>query len=835
MARERELQCVRAAAGGGVVIAGEAGVGKTRLAREIAEATVAPVEWVRATRSAASMPLGAFAALLPAERGEGVELLARARRALAEKSGGRRPVLCVDDGQHLDDASATLVHQLVASGEAFAVVTLRRGERVPDALQALWKDELCELIELEPLPREALDGLLAAALGGPVDGRSLLALWELTQGNALFLRELVHYGAARGMLAEDGGVWRWHGELGVGSRLAELVGARLDGLTPEERAALEVVAVGAPVEARAIDAEALESLERLELVEHRAERRRRVADVAHPLHGEVVRAGLARTRLEAIQRGLADAVERCGARRRTDLPRLALWRLESGGGDATLFEHAAEHALAARDNVAAERFARAAGDGFNARLTLGRALAGEGDAAEADEVLSALAPQTDEERAARAIAIARNRFWALDRAEDAVAVLDDAAATLSSPRPRSTVLGQRARLAAASGRPLAALAAATPLLEDASAPEAAHLHAAVAACESMLALGRHSEAIALAERWEPVAARHVELPLMEGLLRSHRGVALRLAGRLGEATAMTEENYTRALGVRSRMAVAVEAAALGYVWLSRGRARTAERRLRECAALLRDADPVGMLTWSLAGVAQSAAQAGDVSAAREALDEMERRPLGHKGFASELGLARAWTAAVAGELSRARDHARETAEAARGRSQHAYELQALHVLTRLGEPDAAAIRRLSVDGPFAVAALAYAEARTADALLEAAQILASQDRLLEAAEAGQRAAAALREEGRNATPATTKAAAWLAKCEGARPPTLVDTATAELTPREREIALLAAQGRSSREIADRLVLSVRTVDNHLQSAYRKLGVSGRGELTAALG
>jgi DNA-binding CsgD family transcriptional regulator len=819
-----------------VVIAGEAGVGKTRLAREIAEAATAPVEWVRATRSAASMPLGAFAALLPAERGEGVELLARARHALAERADGRRPVLCVDDGQHLDDASAALVHQLVAAGEAFAVVTVRRGERVPDALQALWKDELCELIELEPLPREALDELLAAALGGPVDGRSLLALWELTQGNALFLRELVHYGTDRGLLAEHGGVWRWHGQLGVGARLAELVGARLDGLGTAERAALEVVAVAAPAEARAIDADALETLERLEIVEHRTERRRRVVDVAHPLHGEVVRAGLTRTRLEAIQRELADAVEARGARRRTDLDRVALWRLESGGGDRALFEQAAERALAARDNDGAARLARAAGDGFNARLTLGRALAGEGHAAEAEEVLGALAPRTDEERAAQAIAIARNRFWAPDLAGDAIADLDAAEATLSSPGPRAEVRGQRARLTAASGRTHEALATALPLLDDPSAPETAHLHAAVAASESLLALGRSTEVIALTERWEPVAALHPELPLLESLLRSHRGVALRLAGRLVESTALTEENYARALGVRSGMASAVEAAALGYIWLARGRVRTAQRLLRECAALLRDADPVGMLTWSLAGVAQATAQAGDAAAAAEALAEMERRPLGHKGFESELGLARAWTAAATGELSRARALARETAEAARERSQHAYELQALHVLTRLGGSDVAAVRRrVDVDGPFAAAARACAEARDGATWLAAAELLACQDRLLEAAEAAQRAAAALRHEGRNPTPATSRAAAWLAKCEGAKPPTLLAATGADLTPREREIALLAAQGLSSRGIADRLVLSVRTVDNHLQSAYRKLGVSGRGELSAALG
>ena len=58
--------------------------------------------------------------------------------------------------------------------------------------------------------------------------------------------------------------------------------------------------------------------------------------------------------------------------------------------------------------------------------------------------------------------------------------------------------------------------------------------------------------------------------------------------------------------------------------------------------------------------------------------------------------------------------------------------------------------------------------------------------------------------------------------------------SAELTPREREIALLAAAGASSRQIAGRLVISVRTVDNHLQSAYRKLGVSRREDLARVL-
>ena len=56
-----------------------------------------------------------------------------------------------------------------------------------------------------------------------------------------------------------------------------------------------------------------------------------------------------------------------------------------------------------------------------------------------------------------------------------------------------------------------------------------------------------------------------------------------------------------------------------------------------------------------------------------------------------------------------------------------------------------------------------------------------------------------------------------------------------LSDREREIATLAGRGLSSREIAERLYLSIRTVDNHLQKVYSKLGITGRDQLPAALG
>ncbi len=845
---------------GGVVIAGPAGVGKTRLAAEVADLAAAhgcAVEWVRASRSARSIPLGAFAALLPAtdrRLPEGVELLANARHALAERTAGRRLVLCVDDGQLLDDASAALVHQLVAAGEAFGVVGVRRGEPAPDALRALWKDELCVLLELAELARGEVEALLGTALGGQIDGQSVNALWELTRGNALFLRELVRHGVDRGQLAQDGGIWRWRGEVKAGTRLAELVDERIEDAGESERRVLELVAVGAPLEAGLLgrgELAALEALERGELVQRRPDGRRRLVDVAHPLHGEAARARLTPTRAEAIHTRLADAVEAHGGRRSGDLLRIAVWRLEAGAtGDAGLFTRAAGQALAALDKVLAERLARAAvraGGGFAARLALGRALASAGRGPEAQRLLADLLEQAgdDRERAAVAMASARNLFWALDRAEEADAVLREAERLVADDALRQELTAQRVRLTAAQGRPQAALAAARPLLHDTSVHERARTTIALGAIEALFSTGRTDEAVALAEVWLPVARRHRnDLPHAEPVLLGMPAMALRLAGRLVEATTLSESAYALLLPRRSAPGTAVEANSLGLIWLARGRVRTALRYCRESAALLRDGDAAGMLAFAVASVVQAAAQAGEPEAARAALAEMERTPLGHKGFAVELELARAWSAAASGELSRARARAHAAAALAQERGQDAYAARALHELCRLGDPATAApaLARLApgVDGPFAATAAAHAAALHAGdgaALLEVAERFAAADALLVAAEAAHAAAAAHRDAGRHssASRAAARAAHWLSKCEGAHPPTILAAPQAsDLTRREREVALLAAAGHSSPEIARRLVISVRTVDNHLQNAYRKLGITRRQDLPHVL-
>jgi DNA-binding NarL/FixJ family response regulator len=79
-----------------------------------------------------------------------------------------------------------------------------------------------------------------------------------------------------------------------------------------------------------------------------------------------------------------------------------------------------------------------------------------------------------------------------------------------------------------------------------------------------------------------------------------------------------------------------------------------------------------------------------------------------------------------------------------------------------------------------------------------------------------------------------RAAALAATCDAATPLLAVLGPARDLTAREQQIAAHAADGLSNREIATRLHLSERTVENHLSRAYGKLGVPGREGLRSAL-
>ena len=168
----------------------------------------------------------------------------------------------------------------------------------------------------------------------------------------------------------------------------------------------------------------------------------------------------------------------------------------------------------------------------------------------------------------------------------------------------------------------------------------------------------------------------------------------------------------------------------------------------------------------------------------------------------------------------------------------------LHDVVRLGDAASVVGRlaelELTCEGDLVAAYAGHAQAivaRRADGLVEASNRFERLGALLLAAEAATEAAQAFRRQGdgRAAAAIGARAAELAQDCEGAQTPGLSSAVTVvPLTGRERDIATLAAQGESSKAIAARLFLSVRTVNNHLQSAYSKLGVTGRGQLAVAL-
>ncbi|KAA9134829.1 helix-turn-helix transcriptional regulator [Microbacterium caowuchunii] len=127
---------------------------------------------------------------------------------------------------------------------------------------------------------------------------------------------------------------------------------------------------------------------------------------------------------------------------------------------------------------------------------------------------------------------------------------------------------------------------------------------------------------------------------------------------------------------------------------------------------------------------------------------------------------------------------------------------------------------------------------SAELLIEAAARLRGENLILHSARAHAMAIRILRDEGR--TDRATEESAHLRRLmeDGGEESRLlvseVAAPAAYLTPRELEIARLIAQGASNRDVAARLVVSERTVDNHLYRIFRKLGITSRSELAGLL-
>jgi len=294
------------------------------------------------------------------------------------------------------------------------------------------------------------------------------------------------------------------------------------------------------------------------------------------------------------------------------------------------------------------------------------------------------------------------------------------------------------------------------------------------------------------------------------------------------------------LGHRAFMALA-----LAWVQLNRGRLPAAVHWVDESAALYRAAGQRYGQRWALGGALVLATHRGDLERARQLVDELDE--LGtHPAVLHDVYErgGRAWLLAISGQEAAARDSLLDAAQQSSAAGRHGHAVRYLFDVARLGDAATANEHlqplRDHLDGSFHLAVLdgvAAMAAGDAQGLLELSAAMESFGAVVFAAEAATLATDAFARAGdqRAATAARHRAMQLLTTIDGATTPALVVVDTpVPLTRREREVARLVSGGRSSREVAEMLYLSVRTVESHLARVYDKLGVRSREELAKVI-
>jgi DNA-binding CsgD family transcriptional regulator len=871
----------RAAAGGGVILRGGAGIGKTRLidefaalarergarvgvsrAREYANAPYLAVEEALHELGIADVTVGA-----EAEKSQRFAAIAAAVAGAAQAG----PVVAVVEDLHwADGGSIELLRFLVGrlkGSQALVIATYRSEEVEADSMRAGMlaglEHDAGDAIALAPLPDAMIDRILDAALidiGRRVPAATRARIRELSDGRPLYAEELL-----RGVLErlDRDGMY----EPSVPTDIRASVHERFSSLEPADRdILLQAAVVGRRFSAAFVGAligrapedlyPSLRRARELQLVVEEDDAEGDAFAFRHALTREAVYAELLRAEARAKHRRVADALTGAAV---VDLAAVAEHTWRGGDAAAALWnERAGESALAVHAYVdALTTFERAfdACSGVEDRARLSERVA---------EVLYALG---ETERAAA---------WY----ETTIGLHDDAGHT----RRAWSLRLRRARVLVEAGRyDEGMLAAERVATSGAEADAELRFEADVMFAGLLATIGRPAEALGRLEHAASIGAQPE--PGVRARYCGALAYALSLLGRAAEARTEFAEALDGARTIADGDLVLRTLNNWSILELGYGRLAAARQLSREALDVAEQTKNLHHVAVLAINVALGAVIGGELEEGRRLLVrsisiehgmsrvrktavglDLRLRLLltGGADDALQRSLADLDEALLENDLTSAALLAAACAYAYAGQGMAAQAgdvagrvtavldvaeppYWVLDAASHFGEPlvrdRARALLAEVADRPGALPArgfLALADAR-------AASRARRRDDALGHAE---RAAAAFRDAGwildeAYALEATGRTAAAVAAFERAGAPaevrrlTAIDTrdrrrGDATLTAREREIATLVAAGRPVRAIAERLVISERTVETHVAAIYRKLGVTNRRELVELL-
>jgi DNA-binding CsgD family transcriptional regulator len=438
---------------------------------------------------------------------------------------------------------------------------------------------------------------------------------------------------------------------------------------------------------------------------------------------------------------------------------------------------------------------------------------------------------------------AANLIWNLREPQDAAVILEGLAAAPETPAQVAERLAVQAFLDAVSARCEPAAEKARAALDFPALPGFHAMTASLALIMAMGALGQVDELAGVAEQALRRATTSFQASHMRFWFGAVYGRACRLTGHIDEfvSTAKQLADSTRDV---PGLAYANLAFLLGYADLVRGAVADAARLVHEAVAGVQiHAVTTSLRAASYFALAEAHAKLGQPAEANDAVAEARSvAPPDFLFMQTALSLASGWAMAASGRLSEAIASAQEAAQLARDRGQPTHELACIQAAAQWGDASGAAragelAEALSL--PLADAVALHAKALLGgdgEGLLAASAKYRGIGDLAAAADAAAQASIAFDEsqQHRRGLYAAASARELAEECGGLSTPALRTPEGLKLSGRQRDVVELVVAGLSNRQIAETLVMSVRTVEGHVYRACQRVGAQSREELASII-